>query len=174
MQDVEWSVDVVNAQQRVGITPVALAGSEFGQRFGEVAAQRARVVEQDLRPGCGAVAELAAYDDAFGEQSRIEPACLSDADRDAGHERQQRGLQRRPGDDCGIVASRKTVAQHDAPFEHRHPFRQRSVRREHDRIDRGVFCQQRARDDAGEQRVADPAAGRDQQRALRWHSVLLR
>jgi hypothetical protein len=55
-----------------------------------------------------------------------------------------------------------------------HPFRQRRVRREHDRIDGGIARQQRACDDAGEQRVADPAAGRDQQRALRWHSALLR
>ena len=60
-------------------------------------------------------------------------------------------------------------AERDHALDRRDVRRDVGVRGQHDGVDRGEARAQRARDDARQEGVADPPAGRDQQRALRSH-----
>ncbi len=68
MEDRIGAGDALAREQRGSRVGVGLRECERRGRVDDVAAERASVVEQDLRPVGRAIAELAAHDDAFGEQ----------------------------------------------------------------------------------------------------------
>ena len=173
MQDGVGALDACGAQQPRRAFARLGSGCKVRLRVGGVAPERAREVEQNLRPMGGPVAELAAHRHASIEKPRVKPPGLAGTQRDSRRERQRRAARGRPGHDgcvetvgrdaAGLRPERNAVVAPDFA-EVRVALEHRRVRARRQGDDFPVAGAERAHHRRCQQHVSDPASGADHQR----------